>query len=98
MKKILSIVLAACATLALVTGCSGTNVTVPSVTVPSEIESLVSEGKEIVNDLNIAVPTKDRAGSCRPTFILRFSLKTGSLSPLWRSLKLCRTGLSILLN
>ena len=63
MKKILSIVLAACATLALVTGCSGTNVTVPSVTVPSEIESLVSEGKEIVNDLNIAVPTKDRAGN-----------------------------------
>ena len=63
MKKILSIVLAACATLALLTGCSGTTVTVPSVTVPSEIESLVSEGKEIVNDLNIAVPTKDRAGN-----------------------------------
>ena len=63
MKKIISIVIAACATLALVTGCSGTNVTVPSVTVPSEIESLVSEGKEIVNDLNIAVPTKDRAGN-----------------------------------
>lgn len=63
MKKIISIVLAACATLALLTGCSGTTVTVPSVTVPSEIESLVSEGKEIVNDLNIAVPTKDRAGN-----------------------------------
>ena len=63
MKKILSIVLAACATLALVTGCSGTNVTVPSVTVPSEIESLVSEGKEIVNELNVAIPTKDRAGN-----------------------------------
>ena len=63
MKKIISIILAAAATLALATGCSSTNVTVPSVTVPSEIESLVSEGKEIVDELNVAIPTKDRAGN-----------------------------------
>ena len=63
MKKILSIILAAAATLALATGCNNTNVTVPTVTVPSEIESLVSEGKEIVNELNVAIPTKDRAGN-----------------------------------
>jgi len=63
MKKIISIILAAAATLALATGCNSTNVTVPSVTVPSEIESLVSEGKEIVDDLNVVIPTKDRAGN-----------------------------------
>jgi len=63
MKKILSIILAAAATLALATGCNTTNVTVPSVTVPSEIESIVSEGKELVNDLNLTVPTKDRSGN-----------------------------------
>ena len=63
MKKIISIILAAAATLALATGCNSTNVTVPSVTVPSEIESLVSEGKEIVDELNVAIPTKDRAGN-----------------------------------
>ncbi len=63
MKKILSIILAAATTLALATGCSNTNVTVPSVTVPSEIESIVSEGKEIIDDLNVAIPTKDRSGN-----------------------------------
>ena len=55
MKKILSIILAAAATLALATGCNNTNVTIPSVTVPSDIESLVSEGKEIVDELNVAM-------------------------------------------
>ena len=66
MKKIISVILAAAATLAIATGCNNTNITipsVPSVTVPSEIESLVSEGKELVDDLNIAIPTKDRAGN-----------------------------------
>ena len=63
MKKIISIILAAAATLALATGCSSTNVTVPSVTVPPEIESVVSEGKEIVDEMNVAIPTKDRAGN-----------------------------------
>ena len=63
MEKILSVILAAATTLAFATACNTTNITVPSVTVPSELESLVSEGKEIVDDLNIAIPTKDRAGN-----------------------------------
>lgn len=63
MKKILSTVLAAVISLAFATACNNTNITVPTVTVPSELESLASEGKEIIDDLNVAVPTKDRAGN-----------------------------------
>ncbi len=63
MKKIISVILAAAATLALATGCNTTNVTVPSVTVPSELESIASKGSEIVDQFTFTVPTKDRAGN-----------------------------------
>ena len=63
MKKIITTILAAAFSLAFATACNNTNITVPSITVPSELESLASEGKEIMDDLNVAVPTKDRAGN-----------------------------------
>ena len=66
MKKFISVILAAAAALALATGCNNTtipSVTIPSVTVPSEVESLVSQGSELVSDLTFEVPTKDRAGN-----------------------------------
>ena len=59
MKKIISVVLAAAAVLSFATGCSK----IKEITKNSDVESLVSAGKDIYNELNVEIPAKDRAGN-----------------------------------
>ena len=62
MKKLISVVLAVCATMSFATGCSKIK-EIKEIAENSDVEALVSAGQDIYNELNVEVPTKDRAGN-----------------------------------
>ena len=62
MKKILSVVLAAVTALSIATGC-GKIMEIKEIAENSDVESLVSAGQDVIDEITVAVPTKDRAGN-----------------------------------
>lgn len=62
MKKILSLILAVATVLSLATGCSKLK-EAKEMADQSDVEGLVSVGLDVYDDVNLSVPTKDRAGN-----------------------------------
>lgn len=62
MKKLLSLILAVVTTLSLATGCAKL-MDIKEMAEESDFEALVSVGQDIVDEMNIEKPVKDRAGN-----------------------------------
>ena len=62
MKKILSLILAAATVLSLATGCSMLK-EIKEMADQSDVEGLASVGLDVYDNVNLSVPTKDRAGN-----------------------------------
>ena len=62
MKKLLSIILALATTLSIATGCSKIK-EIKEIAENSDVEALVSVGKDVYEGLNLEIPKKDRAGN-----------------------------------
>lgn len=62
MKKILSVILAVVTTLSLATGCAKI-MDIKEMAENSDVSGLMSVGQDIVEDVNIDKPSKDRAGN-----------------------------------
>ena len=62
MKKLLSVVLAVATTVSLATGCAKIT-EIKDMAENSDVESLVSVGQDVIEELDLDVPTEDRAGN-----------------------------------
>ncbi len=62
MKKLLSVILTAATILSLATGCSKI-MDIKDAAQNSDVDSLMSVGQDVYKEVNLAIPTEDRAGN-----------------------------------